>query len=83
MKHLTVRNLPGELGRALEKEKRRRGTSLNQTIIDLLGQGLGLGPRAKRQNGLRHLAGTWSDEQRARFESAVASTEQLDNELWR
>jgi len=40
--HLTVRNLPDELAAALEKEKRRRGTSLNQTVIDLLRQSLGV-----------------------------------------
>lgn len=42
--HLTVRNLPGELAAALEKEKRRRRTSLNQTVIDLLRQSLGVSP---------------------------------------
>jgi plasmid stability protein len=39
--HLTVRNLPDELAAALESEKRRRGTSLNQTVVDLLRQSLG------------------------------------------
>ena len=83
MKHLTVRNLPGHVGKALETERRRRGTSLNQTVIDLLGQSLGLGPGRRRENGLRRLAGTWSEEDLSNFERAVAASEQIDAELWR
>jgi len=83
MKHLTIRNLPAEVSAALEKEKRRRGASLNRTVIDLLGQILGLEPGARRQNGLRRLAGSWSSEELSRFESAIASAEQIDAELWR
>lgn len=41
VKTLTVRGVTTELGRALNDEKRRRGTSLNQTVLDLLGQSLG------------------------------------------
>jgi len=32
MKHLTIRDVPQDLARALEKEKRRRGQSLNETV---------------------------------------------------
>lgn len=82
VKHLTVRDLPSDLGKALERERRRRGVSLNKTVIDLLGQSLGVGvPR--RRNGLRRLAGTWSQEDLDRFESAIAPVEQVDAEVWR
>jgi len=83
VKHLTVRDIPVELGEALEKERRRRGVSLTRTVIDLLRQGVGLGPEGSRRNGLRDLAGTWTAEQHARFEAAIASVEQVDEELWR
>jgi len=36
MKHLSIRNIPDELSRALSEERQRRGRSLNQTVIDLL-----------------------------------------------
>jgi hypothetical protein len=36
MKALTIRNLPPALAEALDREKHRRGQSLNQTVIDLL-----------------------------------------------
>lgn len=82
-RHLTVRNVPAEISRGLEKERRRRGASLNQTVIELLGQGLGVDWAAGRRNGLHRLAGTWSAAEHTAFEAAVASTEQIDPELWR
>jgi len=66
---------------ALEREKRRRGTSLNQTVIELLGQGLGV--EGARSNGLAALAGSWDEEQLRQFEEAVAPFEEIDPELWR
>lgn len=81
MKHLTVRDLPPELAEALEREKRRRGDSLNGTVIGLLSQGLGVG--TARSNGLAQLAGRWSEEEFRGFEEAVAPFERVDDELWR
>lgn len=80
MKALTIRNLPPALSEALEREKRRRGKSLNQTVIDLLGQGLG--SEGARSNGLGRLAGGWSDEEFRDFERATAQFEAIDEELW-
>ena len=65
-----------------EREKRRRGVSLNQTAIDLLRRALGL-EEAERSNGLAALAGGWSAEDLARFEAAVTDFERVDEELWR
>ena len=39
---MTIRNVPKELTAALEREQRRRGTSMDQTVIDLLREGLGV-----------------------------------------
>ena len=83
MKHLTIRNLPPGLAKAMEREKRRRGQSLNQTVLDLLAQGLGLDADGTRSNGLARLAGTWSAQEHRDFEAAIAATEQIDEELWR
>lgn len=82
MRHLTIRNIPPEMAEALEKQRDQSRTSLNQTVIHLLGQALGLRNGAK-SNGLAALAGTWSEEDHARFEAAIAVTEQIDEELWR
>ena len=81
MKTLTVRDVPPEVAEALEREKRRRGESLNRTVIELLSQGLGVG--TARSNGLGHLAGTWTEEEFQEFERAIAPFEEIDDELWR
>ena len=83
MHHLTVRNVPSDLAAALDAEKHRRQGSLNQTVIELLRQSLGVGGSRKRSNGLARLAGTWTEEEHRRFEAAIAMTEQIDEELWR
>lgn len=82
MKHLTVRDVPPDVARALEREKERRGKSLNQTVVDLLRQSLGVGG-VRRSNGLGEQAGTWTEEDLDEFEAAIAEAEQLDEELWR
>jgi hypothetical protein len=79
--HLTVSNLPRELTAALERETRRRGTSLNQTVIDLLRQSLGV--KGTRSNGVGRLAGTWTEAEHEEFLSAIRSFEEIDQELWK
>ena len=76
-----MRNLPDEVATALEREKRRRGTSLNQTVIDLLRQGLGV--QGKRSNGVGKLAGTWTAAEHREFLSAIPIFEEIDQELWK
>jgi hypothetical protein len=78
---LTVRSLPSELAAALDRERRRRGTSLNQTVIDLLRRSLGV--KVTRSNGLRHLAGTWTEAEHRKFLSAIRGFEKIDSELWK
>lgn len=81
MKHMTVRKIPPDVAEALDREKHQRQTSLNQTVIDLLRQALGVGP--ERSNGLAALAGDWSDEELAEFERVTAPFDQIDDEIWR
>jgi len=77
-RHLTVRNVPEDLSAALAREKRRRGVSLNQTVIDLLRQSLGVA--ASRSNGLARLAGTWTDAEDRKFLDEIQIFEKIDPE---
>ena len=83
MKHLTVRNVPGEVADALLAEKSRRGASLNQTVLDLLRRALGLAPDAAYKNGLDRYAGDWSQAELQEFEDNTRMFRQIDEELWR
>ena len=83
MKQLTVRNVDPTMAKALAAEARRRRKSLNQTVLEVLAQGLGLGPEGSYDNGLGSLAGTWSEEDLQEFDDATAQFEEVDEELWR
>jgi plasmid stability protein len=83
MKALTVRNVDARLASALTRETKRRGTSLNQTVLDVLRRGLGIDQVTPRTNGLEKLAGTWTAEDLEEFEANVAMFEAIDPELWR
>ena len=81
-KYLTIRNLPPRVAEALEVEKRRREISLNQTVIELLRSSLSLEEHEAPANGLKRLAGSWTDGDLADFERALAPTERVDPDLW-
>ena len=55
---------------------------MDQTVIDLLRQSLGVSA-PRRSNGLARLAGSWSERDLDEFEAAVADTEAIDDEMWR
>ena len=82
MRHPTVRNVPPDLARHLDLERRRRGTSLNQTVIDLLKAATGVGPDAPAGNGLDRFAGTWTDADADAFDRATADLRTVDEEMW-
>lgn len=77
-----MRDIPRALAVALDRERKRRGVSLNQTIKDLLGRALGLEPEPF-DNGLGDLAGSWSEDELRRFERDTAFLGEIDDELWR
>jgi len=84
MNHLTVRNVPPDLASALRREQRRRGASLNRTVLDLLRTALGLGRDGAYDNGLGRFAGTWSAREFAAFQRNIAALfERVDEEVWK
>jgi len=82
MKQLTIRKVSSELATALGSESRLKGRSINQTVLDLLHQALGLGVQGGSDNGLGKLAGTWAEDEFLEFQKNTAMFEELDPELW-
>ena len=81
---LTIKDLPAELGVALENESKRIGKSINDTAIILLRESLGITDRpGKWTNGLEKFAGRWTEEEVLGFERNTAATREIDEELWR
>ncbi len=83
MKTMTIRNVSPDLAEALQEEKSRRGLSLNRTVLALMQEALGVSEEAERSNGLRRLAGTWTEDEFCEFEEAVRPFREIDEELWR
>ena len=83
MKTMTVRNVSPELAAAIEAEKRRRGLSLNGTVLSLMQEALGVSSRRQRSNGLRRRSGSWSEDEFRRFETNVAAFGEIDPDLWK
>jgi len=82
MRHLTIRNVDEDLATALQGERCRRGGSMNETVLNLLRRALGLETQHTYENGLRALAGTWTDEEFEEFEQATEAFGHIDEEQW-
>ena len=87
MKAITLRNLPPELAKAVRKEANRQRTSINRAVISLLQRKTE--PRKKRAGEAREyddldsLAGSWTKNEAAAFETALAAQRTLDPEMWK
>lgn len=84
VKPVTLRNVPREVERAIQRRARQSGLSLNKTIIALLEEGVGT-RRPKQQvvhHDLDHLAGTWGPKEAAEFDAALGEQRRIDQEVW-
>lgn len=84
MTAITLRNIPPELQEVIQRRADTDGLSLNKTVIRMLEEAAGQRPATVRElhDDLDHLAGTWSDEEAAAFESALVEQRRVDPELW-
>lgn len=72
-----------KLADALEEQKNRLGTSMNNTVLHLLSESLGLDQKSGRwTNGLEKLAGGWSEEDYQEFEKNTADQRMIDEKVW-
>ena len=75
---LTVRGVPDEVRRRLSQLSQAGGESLNTTIRRILERAVGADGRRQR---LEEYA-TWSADDLADFESALAEQRTIDADLW-
>ncbi len=86
MKTITLRNLPPELARVIRRKAEEKGTSLTKVVMGLLEESAGI--RGKKKGGPAHhdlddLAGSWSKEEAAAFDKALARQRVIDPDMWR
>lgn len=87
MRQLTIRGFDEALERHIRQLASREGISLNRAVLRLLRRGAGLGERIDAADivgdSLDHLIGTWTAEEAARIDRALAEVSRIDEEVWR
>lgn len=78
-KQLTIRGVSEEVGQRLESLSRARGQSVNATVLEILQTAVGVNERRRR---LAHYV-TWTPEDLAEFNEALAAQRLVDDPLWR
>jgi hypothetical protein len=77
----TIRDVPAAVDEALREKARAEGKSLNETAIEALAEGSGVGPIARKHRDLKDVAGTWRTDKTV--EAALAAQDRVDKDLWR
>jgi len=86
MKAVTVRQMPRELARAVDRRARATRTSVNKAVIGLLEEATGLAKKTADRvphHDLDDLAGSWSRAEATAFDRALAVQRPLDEDLWK
>jgi len=83
MKAITLRNIPLDIQKAIQRRARKTG-SVNKAVISLLEESTGGRKRKKVHlyHDLDKLAGTWSKREADDFDRTLALQRQIDSELW-
>ena len=76
----TLRGIPPALDEAIRRRARAEGKSLNDTAVEALADGAGLGDEEVVRRDLSDVAGTWKRE--AAVEAALRAQDRVDEDLW-
>jgi plasmid stability protein len=86
MKTMTIRGLEPSLIDKLKENAKKHNKSLNQFVIDMLKQNMGMKKEKKFTavyHDLDHLFGTWSDKEFEKVQGKIDSERKIDQELWK
>lgn len=87
MKQITLRDVPDEIAKLIEKKSRKDNLSLNKTIISLLERGAGVMSAKKSArplyHDLDHLCGVWSKKEDKEFKNNLKRQRKIDEDLWK
>ena len=85
MKSFPLRGLDEELDATLKKVSKKTSLSINQLILNILREKLGLSKKkthTQEYDDLNFLFGTWSEAEFAEFEATQVEFNKIDDELW-
>ena len=85
MKAITIRGIDTAVSSKLKQIAKEEGKSVNQLVLDIIKQNIGLQKQKKfthRYNDLDHLFGKWSQTEFKRIQGTVDNQRKIDTELW-
>jgi hypothetical protein len=84
MKAITIRKIPAELSRTIQKKAKEKNTSINKAVIEILEEinGGKAKPRKELYLDLDFLSGSWSKDESKGFEKALGLQREIDQEMW-
>ncbi|HBL29432.1 MAG TPA: hypothetical protein DD490_21580 [Acidobacteria bacterium] len=82
MTTITLRNIPLGLQKVIEQRAQTAGLSFSRTVIRMLEEAAGQNATPTLHHDLDHLAGTWTAEEAAGFDAALAAQRKVDPEIW-
>ncbi len=84
MKAITIRGIEEYTSEKLKQAAKDEGKSVNQFILDMVQERLGLRKRKYTAvfNDLDHLFGKWSDEEFTRIQGKIDKERKIDKDLW-
>jgi hypothetical protein len=84
---MTIRGIPDEVEKVIEREAKRKRKSKNKIVVSLLERATGVKPaqsnRVELYHDLDHLSGSWSAKEAERFEKHLAEQRKIDEDLWK
>lgn len=80
-----LRNVDNATMRKLKLEAKMKNTSVNQLILMLLKQGLGIAHKKSNiaYHDMDHLAGSWNDADTTQFLKNTQDFEKIDEDFWK
>ncbi len=85
MKAITIRGIDPEMAEKLKRIASSQKKSMNQLILDILRQSIGIGKEkryTKVYDDLDELFGQWSDSEFEQIQKSIEAQREIDPELW-
>ena len=85
MKVVTIRGIDPDMAERLKEVSSRQGKSINQLVLDILRQELGMEKRkryTRTYDDLDELFGRWSDSEFEQIQGSIDEERKIDPELW-
>ena len=85
MKAITIRGLDPLVSEKLKQVAKKEGKSVNQLVLDLIKQNVGMQKKKKftrQYDDLDHLFGKWSRSEFEKIQGFIESERKIDPELW-